>query len=423
MKIEKITIEEVLNAREDRMIAQKQLIAEYGKPVVSFSMNIAGEVKMSPLILFAFDEGIEKIEREINGSLLYRKLIRKKTGPEALYVFDEQAETLKDKAVEIETENPVGRLFDIDVITNRGEKLSRNTGRTCLVCGGPVALCSRSRAHGLDMVQKETQRILIDFASQKLADLAVQSLIQEAELTPKPGLVDALNNGSHKDMDLNMLRRSAYALRPYFADCVRFGAAEDDCIEKLQAAGIFAENTMLKETGGINTHKGAIFAMGIYLGAFGGFLTRAGDVFERSGKLVYQKLLKAQKSEFTHGMIVKQKYKCAGAAEEALQGFPTARKGAEALAESGGDKLYALLKIMENISDTNLLYRGGPEALAYVQKESAAILKLPSAKRKNALLFMDQECIRRNISPGGAADMLALALLINRTTFESNLYL
>jgi holo-ACP synthase/triphosphoribosyl-dephospho-CoA synthase len=418
VKIEEITLDEILDAREKRAIAQRNLIAKYNKSIVSLSMNIAGEIKMSPLIDLAFSEALENIEQTIKMSLLYKKLIKEKTGPEALYVFDCEAEALKEKAIEIETANPIGRLFDIDVITVSGEKLSRNLGRTCLVCGGPVTLCSRSRAHGLDAVKHATQTLLLNFASEKLADFAVHALVCEAELSPKPGLVDLLNNGSHKDMNLDMLRRSAGVLRPYFVDCVRFGAAEDDCIEALQNAGISAENIMLKETGGINTHKGAIFALGIYLGALGGFLVRGGDIFARCKQLVYRKSLIDIKRASTHGTIVKEKYKSGGAMEEALLGFPTARKGADALRESGDDSLYALLKIMEDISDTNLLYRGGSDALNYVQQQSSAILNLPLGKRKNALLLMDKECINRNISPGGAADMLSLAFLIDKTTFE-----
>ena len=415
MNIEKITLDEILAAREQRAACQASLLKQYKRPLVSLSMNIAGEIKMSPLILLAFEEAIKNIEQDINHPLLYRKIIKDKTGPEALYVFDCDAAILKEAAVQIESATPVGRLFDIDVISVGGEKLSRAGGRTCIVCGGPVTICSRSRAHGLDAVKEATQTLLLDFASDQLATRAVTSLVQEAELSPKPGLVDSINNGSHKDMDLEMFLRSATVLKPYFAGCVRLGAAEDDCIEKLQNAGISAENSMLKETGGVKTHKGAIFALGMYLGALGGMLLRGGDVFDRCRQLGHDKLSIKSNAIQTHGEEVKQKYNAGGALEEALLGFPTARRGAAALYESKGDALYALLRIMETLEDTNLLYRGGLGALDYVKRRSGEILCLPPEERENALLLMDQECIARNISPGGAADMLALALLIQAT--------
>ncbi|NCB41612.1 MAG: citrate lyase holo-[acyl-carrier protein] synthase [Clostridia bacterium] len=415
MDIEKITLDEILAARDQRAASQLDLIKKYNKPIISLSMNIAGEIKTSPLILFAFWEAVANIENEIKVPLLYRNIIKGKAGPEALYVFDGQAEIFKETAIEIETANPVGRLFDIDVISLEGKKLSRTDGRSCIVCGGPVTICSRSRAHGLDAVNDATQTLLLNFASDRLASLAVQALIKEAELSPKPGLVDSNNNGAHQDMDLDMFLRSAAVLRPYFVDCVRLGAREDDCMEKLQEAGILAEYTMLKETGGVNTHKGAIFALGIYLGALGGTLLRGGDVFGRCRQLINKKLSINKTITTTHGAQVKQIYKVGGAMEEALLGFPTAKKGAEALKESEGDALYALLRIMENLEDTNLLYRGGLDALTYVKERASEILRLSPEKRKNALFLMDQECMERNISPGGSADMLALALLMDST--------
>jgi holo-ACP synthase / triphosphoribosyl-dephospho-CoA synthase len=416
MKPEEVTLGDVLAARETRAEAQQNLIKQYGKPVVSFSMNIAGEIKTTPLIEMAFRHACGQIEKEITSDLIYKSVIFEKTGPEALYVFDQDAETIKDATMKIENGSPLGRLFDIDVIRTSGEKISRNKARQCLVCGGPVTLCSRSRAHGLDAVKAATQNLLLDFAAEKLAGQAVDALLEEAKLSPKPGLVDSLNNGSHKDMNLDMLCRSAAVLKPYFADCVRLGAESDNCIHALQCAGLCAEKTMLQETGGINTHKGAIFALGIYLGALGGYLHRGGDLFDRCSGLVREKMSIPSSSGQTHGEWVRDKYKSGGATEEALNGFPTARKGAAALVESGGDACRALLKIMEEIDDTNLLYRGGKDALDYVHNESKRILGLNEDERKKALLAMDKECIKRNISPGGAADMLALAILISKTT-------
>jgi len=414
MIIEEINLQEILDARERRAVAQSNLLKQYDNTVVSFSMNIAGEVKNTPLIELAFWAAIERIETEVNATILYKNIIQEKTGPEALYVFNQEADTIKHITVEIENANPIGRLFDIDVIDRFGKKLSREIIRTCLVCDGPVTICSRNRAHGLSVIKSATQELLLNFACEKLASFAVESLIEEAVLAPKPGLVDSINNGAHKDMNLDMLCRSAGVLRPYFADCVRFGAEDDKCIDTLQKAGICAENTMLKETCGINTHKGAIFAMGIYLGALGGYLSRGGNLFNRCSNLALQKSNNMSFTENTHGDLVRKEFRKAGAIEEACQGFPTATKAAKALKESGGDALYALLIIMESTIDSNLLYRGGQAALDFVQNESTRILKLPSNEQKNALVVMDEECIRKNISPGGAADMLALSILISK---------
>src|SRR5665647_128303 len=252
MIIEEINLQEILDARERRAVAQSNLLKQYDNTVVSFSMNIAGEVKNTPLIELAFWAAIERIETEVNATILYKNIIQEKTGPEALYVFNQEADTIKHITVEIENANPIGRLFDIDVIDRFGKKLSREIIRTCLVCDGPVTICSRNRAHGLSVIKSATQELLLNFACEKLASFAVESLIEEAVLAPKPGLVDSINNGAHKDMNLDMLCRSAGVLRPYFVDCVRFGAESDNCIDALRKAGIFAEKVMLKETGGVN---------------------------------------------------------------------------------------------------------------------------------------------------------------------------
>jgi triphosphoribosyl-dephospho-CoA synthetase len=136
------------------------------------------------------------------------------------------------------------------------------------------------------------------------------------------------------------------------------------------------------------------------------------DPFVLSARFAAEQAVWAPQSRDSHGGIVAARYQAGGAREEAMEGFPTARKGAQSLKESGGDGLYALLRILEDIRDTNLLYRGGPEGMAYVHASASAILEMDQDKRKDALLEMDRECIRLNISPGGAADMLALACLI-----------
>jgi len=172
-------------------------------------------------------------------------------------------------AVELETARPAGRLLDLDVIGIDGEKLSRGTPRACLVCGGPAGPCARSRAHGLSAVREATESLLRDFAVSRLGELAVEALIFEVDLTPKPGLVDRRNSGAHRDMDRAMFHRSARALESYFRQAVLLGMERSDCMPALQAAGLAAEETMLAATGGVNTHKGAIFSMGILACAAG----------------------------------------------------------------------------------------------------------------------------------------------------------
>lgn len=406
-----ITLQEVLCARDLRAASQRRLLAAYGLPLLGFTMNIAGPVKRSRLGDFAFWEGLEALRRQLGGRVLHQEVTDRRTGLEALLVCSLPAEELKALAMDLESGSPSGRLCDMDVIAPDGGKLSRPAPRTCLVCGGPAAPCARSRAHGLPAVQEAARALLEDFAAQRLAELAVQALLEEVDQTPKPGLVDRNNRGSHQDMDRDLFHRSARSLLPYFRRAVTLGLERADCMGPLQAAGLAAERVMLAETGGVNTHRGAVYAFGLILAAMGSRLARGGDVFAGAAALAESGLPPAAGS---HGQQARQRYGAPGARGEALAGFPHARHAWAALARPGGRDA-ALLTLLAEVEDTNLLHRGGPEGLALVQSRARSILAASPSAYGEGLLDLDRACIARNLSPGGSADLLALALFLGRT--------
>lgn len=407
-----ITLQEVLDAREARAAAQKQMLDRYQRPLLCLTMNIAGPVKRWGTVDLAFRAAEAELDRCLAGHIKEKSLTDAATGLEGIWACDIPAPELKELAIELETRNSVGRLYDLDVIGTDGIKLSRPTPRTCLVCGGPATPCARSRAHGLDAILAATHALLNDFAADYLAETAVQSLIEEVELTPKPGLVDRHNNGAHRDMDLGMFHRSAKALAPYFREAVSLGLTSDDCMPVLQQAGLRAEQAMLVATDGINTHKGAIYALGLVLAALGGVLARGGDIFTRAAALAAAGL---PAPDTTHGAQAKAKYHAGGARAEALSGFPHGQMAWLALHEHSGNPFPALLTLLSQVEDTNLLYRGGSEGLSFVQREAAAILAGPPDQYVSRLKELDEACIARNLSPGGSADLLALGLLLYRT--------
>lgn len=410
MTILEASLQAVLDAREARLARQQTLLSTYTKPIVSFTMNIAGPKKRSPLSDLAFREGLRQLEGLL-GPALYHEINYLLTGCEALLVYNLPAQHLKQCCLQIE-DSAVGRLYDLDVITPDGVKLSRKKERTCLVCGNPVAPCARSRAHGLAMIQAATQKRLADFAAEYLADKAISALIDEVDLTPKPGLVDRRNNGAHTDMDLALFHHSATVLRPYFQKAVYLGLERADCMSDLQIAGLKAEAKMLDATGGVNTHRGAIYAFGLVLAAMGSVLARGGDLFEVAATLA---AAGTPPPKTTHGGIAKTRHGASGARGEALNGFPHARLAYSVLLERNGDPLPALLTLLEVVEDTNLLYRGGPEGLRLVQEEAGTILRGPEEAYVLRLEKLDDLCIARNLSPGGCADLLALGLLLYRT--------
>lgn len=397
----------MLLARDRRASRQAALLSRYGRPVISFTMNIAGPVKDSPLIRYAFRSGLRKLEA-LPCAQLCREVIFEPTGPEALLVYETQdARLLKAFCIRLESEGEAGRLFDLDVLDANGEKLSRETGRTCLVCGGPVSVCSRSRAHGLEAITARTGAILEAFAAETLGEMAENALLAEVHFTPKPGLVDEANNGAHRDMDVPLFERSAHALRPCFEEFVRLGL-QGAAPAALQQAGVRAEQAMFAATGGVNTHKGAIYSGALLLHAAGRLLSgeEEGDLCE----LAAQTAAAIPAPTGTHGAAVRAQ--CGGIRTEAVSGYPTAQAVLRQLRQSG--PLDALLLSMSRLDDSTLWHRGGSEGAQLVRSRAADILAAPASEREARTRRLDAELIERNLSPGGSADLLAMAFFLEK---------
>lgn len=407
MPFSKITLEQMLLARDRRASRQAALLSRYGRPVISFTMNIAGPVKDGPLIRYAFRSGLRKLEA-LPCAQLCREVIFEPTGPEALLVYETQdARLLKAFCIRLESEGEAGRLFDLDVLDANGEKLSRETGRTCLVCGGPVSVCSRSRAHGLEAITARTRTILEAFAAETLGEMAENALLAEVHFTPKPGLVDEANNGAHRDMDVPLFERSAHALRPCFEEFVRLGL-QGASPAALQQAGVRAEQAMFAATGGVNTHKGAIYSGALLLHAAGRLLSgeEEGDLCE----LAAQTAAAIPAPTGTHGAAVRAQ--CGGIRTEAVSGYPTAQAVLRQLRQSG--PLDALLLSMSRLDDSTLWHRGGAEGAQLVRSRAADILAAPASEREARTRRLDAELIERNLSPGGSADLLAMAFFLEK---------
>lgn len=397
----------MLLARDRRASRQAALLSRYGRPVISFTMNIAGPVKDSPLIRYAFRSGLRQLEA-LPCAQLCREVIFEPTGPEALLVYETQdARLLKAFCMRLESEGEAGRLFDLDVLDANGEKLSRETGRTCLVCGGPVSICSRSRAHGLEAITARTGAILEAFAAETLGEMAENALLAEVHFTPKPGLVDEANNGAHRDMDVPLFERSAHALRPCFEEFVRLGI-QGASPAALQQAGVRAEQAMFAATGGVNTHKGAIYSGALLLHAAGRLLS--GEEERSLCGLAAQTAAAIPAPTGTHGAAVRAQ--CGGIRTEAVSGYPTAQAVLRQLRQSG--PLDALLLSMSRLDDSTLWHRGGAEGAQLVRSRAADILAAPASEREARTRRLDAELIERNLSPGGSADLLAMAFFLEK---------
>lgn len=399
-----VTLFELLSERERRAQKRASLIFEHRLPVITFTLNLAGAEKRSPLSDFVFRAG-EKALREKLGNPLYYALFDSPAGLCSFFVYNEHAAVLKNICMVLE-DGEAGRLFDFDVTNEHGAALSRSEPRRCLLCGRPAAECARSREHPLEQVLAKANDIMLKFASKSLALGAHAALIKELDLTPKPGLVDKNNSGAHFDMDYSLFVKSAAALTPYFEHAVLMGAAGAG-LPPLEAEGIAAEAAMFAATGGVNTHKGAIFLFMTLLCGIGAHFSGSGDPFSAAAALAAEK----SAAQSTHGAAVRAKYAAPGAVGEAAAGFPTAVFAAGLLA-NGAPPLRALFEIMARTEDTNVLFRGGVPALDFVHRSAARALSLPDDFLPAESARLDGEFILRGISPGGCADILALALFI-----------
>jgi triphosphoribosyl-dephospho-CoA synthase len=266
--------------------------------------------------------------------------------------------------------------------------------------------------------------------AERLADLAVDALIDEADLSPKPALVDRRGNGAHTDLYLGLMHASALSLWPAFKEmaeaAIEFGEVGLPLREAIGLIGREGEAVMLATTGGVNTHRGAIWALGLLVAAAAleSTNTKASAVTVRAARLALLDDRYAPRP-LSHGAQVAQRYGARGAREEAQLGFPAVIQRAlpqlkRSRAAGHGEqsaRLDALLAIMTNLADTCVLYRAGEQGLQTMQLGAQAVLDAggsASLAGRRRLHDLDEQLIALNASPGGAADLLAACLFIDR---------
>jgi triphosphoribosyl-dephospho-CoA synthase len=273
------------------------------------------------------------------------------------------------------------------------------------------------------------------------ASMAQRAILYEVSTTPKPGLVDRDNSGAHKDMDFFTFMASSSALYKGLFECTLEGMLfeEEDStklLERIRKPGIECEKAMLNATNGVNTHKGIIFSMGILCAVVGKLFIENGrerfDVEEichevrRVAQGLTEKDFKGieKKTILTHGERLYKEYGFSGVRGEVESGFSTVQKNAvQVLRAWKVDKglsmndlfLEILLSLMSHNEDTNIITRGGTTGLDYVKKLSREFVLEGGIKQPNAmekLQYMNKDFIKRNISPGGSADLLAVTIFL-----------
>lgn len=444
--IKEVSVYDMALSRENRALEQSLLLKKYNLPLISFTLNIAGPIKTNTLIKKGFAMGIEAIKttlKQYKIPIVYYSQNLLFTGSEAFVVFNGDVTFVKEKMLEIESIHPIGILFDIDVIDKNGDKIERHLlngkERKCIICNKNAKECARNRTHTATELYSKTIELLENaiqkYNKETICSYAIQSVLYEITATPKPGLVDRNNSGSHSDMDIFTFMASAGTLYPYFLECYEIGVNTrgDDAhctLDSLRDVGKRAELFMYRATDGINTHKGAIFTLGIVLGAVGRLYSNnqiitVDDVFEEI-KQMCKHLIESdykgikQKNMFTKGEMLYNEYKICGVRGEAESGFSTVKNIALPILKkcfenkkSINDALcITLLYIIKSIDDTVLISRSSLQRANEVKKGIDNLLKENPYPSTELIEKLDTEFIKENLSVGGAADLLSVCYFI-----------
>ncbi|MDD4601582.1 2-(5''-triphosphoribosyl)-3'-dephosphocoenzyme-A synthase [bioreactor metagenome] len=452
-----VTLDDVLAAKEDRHKRQKEMLKKYNSPIISITINMPGPVKDLPVTRQLLDYAVNELKKVLTIYQIGQLYLP--TGPEALLAVAGQAQDIKEAAVAVEEAEPFGRLLDVDVFAADGSLISRRQqgqSRGCLVCGQEAVTCMRENKHTAAEVGSAVCLLLTTFkayltrnicqTAQKIGCLAIESMLYEAACTPAPGLVDRINSGAHTDMDFFSFMSSTAALSTAMARTAQAGISHDDLLPELlpvlRHIGIEAEREMLQATKGVNTQKGLLFSLGIAAAAAGLLCKqdkplKAADVLaviaEITTGIVERELGRAvgrKDGALTAGERLYRDYKITGIRGEMEAGLPavgaialpTLRTALEAGLTINAALVDTLLVLMLNADDTTVMHRHDPDKMrCWVRAKVEAVISaggMATEQGRKMTELLDQEFIAHNVSPGGAADLLAVTWFLYRLETE-----
>ncbi|HET9554493.1 MAG TPA: triphosphoribosyl-dephospho-CoA synthase [Anaeromyxobacteraceae bacterium] len=408
----------LLAARDARQaLLERHREAGGGRALVALSLAIPGSEKAPPGARPLFDWALGAARAALPGArLLHRG--DDALGPLALLAADADPAAAKRACVAVEEARPAARLVDLDVYAD-GAQVDRSvlglSQRGCLACGAPARECIRAGRHRPEEVVARARALLQGLLPASLA----AGLKLELLLTPKPGLVDRADRGSHPDLSLALMERSIGLVAGYL-DEVHGSLARQDPLDRQVALGREAERRMLAACG-TNTHKGAIFLGGLLLAASARAAPEAGEAgLRRAIASVSEELLAGRALPASHGEAARRAFSVGGILGEALRGLPAvfeaalpAWRAATSRGRGDGPASFAMLAaLMQSVEDTTALHRCGAAGLATLRADGrrlAALLEAGEAPEP-FLAERNRAWVAMNLTMGGVADLLGLAL-------------
>jgi triphosphoribosyl-dephospho-CoA synthase len=414
---------DLLAARDARAEQVQSALARNPGPVLMISANVPGPEKFRPGLARMLQAALDSLHAAIGLELQVSR--RDRCGPFHLAASAAAPAAAKRAAMAIEA-GPSGRLLDLDVYAPDGVQVDRALlglpPRPCLVCAEPARECIRLGRHSPEEIMERVDALLRPWlpparpvAPERLAAGLTLGALRELELTPKPGLVDLRDSGSHPDLSLASMRASAELLPSYYEDLLRCARERRPLADSVQA-GVEAEQRMTRAIRA-NAHKGYIFLSGLALMAAAGGRELPGAIAETAAECFAH-----FGAAGSHGALIRDRHGLGGIRAEALSGLPAVfqhgwpryREVLEAGWAPDRAGFYLMAVLMQRVEDTTAVSRCGLEGLERVRRDGAALQRLleRGLDPEPMLAGLNREYVASGLTMGGVADCMALTFAL-----------
>lgn len=419
--IEEILSDIILMFREERIKEINSLVDKHN--IICVKSNIVGLQKNTNYGDFVLKYFQKKIDDYlfINNITINKKIVRMSfDGDYILYLLNKDIH-LKEEMITLEESEEIGRLIDIDVYeeSQNGnglvKSITRKNPRKCLICDNPVFICQRLKTHTTEELINKSRQMVFNKQKEMVLKALKESMMLELDLHPKFGLVTKYSNGSHTDMNYEMMKNTQDIIIPYLVKMFECGYNLDikDIYKEIKKIGLSADRAMLDYTNEVNVYKGVIFSLGIIVSALGYKFNGLGIV-KQNILSISKKIAKDVKSEYsnhnTFGVKAYKEYGIGGAREEAYNGFLNVKQTVKIIKDINDKNLLkALVNLIIELDDTVMLKRAKSIERYMEIKNEFFMLDI---NNYDEVMKLNDKMIKENISFGGCADILICALFI-----------